>query len=249
MELKKNTTYNLVLDRGNTRLKVAVFDHNKKMVFNEAYTLDLVTNLIAVIRHFQPKYFLFSASGKKDDALLDYLKTISPVIYLSNRTPLPISLKYKTPKTLGVDRIANACGAAMLFPEKPVLVVDFGTCITYNFVDQNRNFLGGAIAPGVTMRAKAMHTFTENLPLVKVHDVKSFIGKDTESCLNVGVVEGAKHEIAGYIDQYKEKYPNLTIIFTGGDHSYFVNTIECPIFANFNLTAIGLNEILHHNIT
>lgn len=248
MELITGENKYLVLDQGNSRMKITIFDACKKLVFTEAHTGNLIEILTNIVGKYQPVATIFSASGKVTPKLLAFLKTLPHFVFLTAETTLPISIDYKTPETLGVDRIANVCAASCVFPNKPTLVVDFGTCITYNFIDAKNQFLGGAIAPGVAMRAKAMNTFTENLPLVAFHTIHSFIGNDTESCLNVGVMEGVRHELEGFINQYKTNYPNLTIIFTGGDHSYFVNTIECAIFADLNLTAIGLNEILQHNI-
>jgi len=237
----------LVLDQGNTRLKITVFDSAKNLIFSKVINEILIDPITEIVGIFNPKGTLYSASGKINKDLISFLEKLPKFIFLDSNTKLPISIDYKTPLTLGVDRIANVCGAQSLFPDRPSLVIDFGTCITYNFIDEKRCFLGGAIAPGLAMRAKAMNTFTENLPLVEFYNGNSFIGKDTESCLNVGIMEGVKHEIQGYINQYSAIYPNLTIIFTGGDHSYFVNTIECTIFADLNLTAIGLNEILQYN--
>lgn len=241
------TGSSLILDQGNSRLKITVFDLKNELIFASTANNNSYEEVKKSITKFNPKNIIFSASGKVDPILKSFLQKQPQVVFLNDTTPLPISIKYKTPTTLGVDRIANVCAAATLFKDQPILTIDFGTCITYNFIDEKKCFLGGAISPGIEMRAKAMHTFTENLPLITIEPIQSFIGDDTHSCLNIGVTEAIRHEVEGFIGQYKKKFPSLKVIITGGSNSYFVNTIESSIFANLNLTATGLNEILQHN--
>lgn len=243
-----NSNYYLILDRGNTRLKVAIFNDTKEIVEKSIIDSDFIVRIEEITKKYLPKATLFSASGKKNEEVANYLKKRKDIIFLDSKTPIPIIIKYKTPETLGVDRIANACAVYAKHPKKNTLTIDFGTCITYDFIDKSGNFLGGAISPGVTMRAKAMNNYTANLPLIQPKETTSFIGDDTNSCLNVGIIEAIKHEINGFIHQFEEEFKQINVFLTGGDHSYFVNTIENSIFADLNLTAKGLNEILQHNI-
>jgi type III pantothenate kinase len=161
--------------------------------------------------------------------------------------PMPIQIRYATPETLGVDRIAAACGAIALFPGKNCLAIDAGTCITYDFIDHAGNYWGGGISPGIEMRLKAMHTFTTRLPLVKVNQQASLIGNSTESCLQSGALFGVLGEIEGIIQKYDQNYQELKVIICGGDISLFENQLKPTIFAAPDLVLMGLNRILLQN--
>jgi len=144
--------------------------------------------------------------------------------------------------------LAGACGAIQLFPSENNLVIDAGTCITYDFVDSGSNFLGGGISPGLMMRFQAVHTFTAKLPLVSPTADARLIGESTESSIQSGVVNGVIAEIEGIIRRYEEKFPGLRVILCGGDAGFFENQLKASIFAIPDLVLIGLNSILIHNV-
>lgn len=175
------------------------------------------------------------------DERYDYLR-------LTHKTALPIKNQYKTPKTLGRDRLSVAVAAAGIFPKKNSLIIDAGTCITYDFIDKNKIYHGGSITPGVEMRLKAMNAFTAKLPLVTRKALSSTIGKDTVTSIRTGAQHGATMEMEGYIRHYQALYGRLEVLLTGGDAKYFAKKLKTQIFVNPNLVLIGLNKILNYNV-
>ena len=154
---------------------------------------------------------------------------------------------YESKNTLGRDRIAVAVGANFLCSNRNVLIIDAGTAITYEFVDENNVYQGGSISPGLGTRLKSLHEFTKQLPLVEPKDIDILYGKDTETAILTGVVNGVTFEIEGYINQFKEKYDNLFVFLTGGTAFFFERKLKSIIFASPNLLLIGLNRILNYN--
>ncbi|HEY5692379.1 MAG TPA: type III pantothenate kinase [Cyclobacteriaceae bacterium] len=236
---------NLAIDHGNTRIKVGVFNQTalqEQFIFEDISTFGkwvdqkLISNLIV------------SSVSKSPDSLLKLVEVKEKKIELTQSLPLPIEVRYSSRDTLGVDRIAAACGAIEIAPGRNSLVIDMGTCINYEFVDANAVYYGGAISPGVKMRFEAMHTLTARLPLVKVKEHVELIGRTTEECLQSGVINGVLAEIEGLINNYKVKYPNLSVILCGGDAFLFENRLKQPIFVAPNLVLKGLNRILLHNV-
>jgi len=160
---------------------------------------------------------------------------------------LPFNNLYKTPKTLGLDRIALIAAAVDQYQNKNVLVIDVGTCVTYDFVNSKNEYLGGAISPGLTIRYEALHNLTAKLPLLKPDDSDYFIGNSTESSIHSGVINGLVNEIDGTIQQYQSTYQDLTIILTGGDTNFLAKKLKSSIFANSNFLLEGLNHLLKIN--
>ncbi len=170
-----------------------------------------------------------------------------PCLILAHDISLPIKLKYKNPETLGRDRIAVVAGAAFQYPNQVSLIIDLGTCITYDLIDGERNYLGGSIHPGLYMRLRAMNHFTGRLPLVEVNENVAPLGDDTISCLQSGAFWGVVYEIRGAIEELTQRYTQVNIILTGGDASKFEKYIKNGIFADSSLLIKGLNYILDHN--
>ncbi|MCA6379600.1 MAG: type III pantothenate kinase [Cytophagales bacterium] len=235
---------NLVIDFGNSRIKTACFEQEsllKKNIFNNAEELQ------AAFANTVFENILISSVNQTGEEATAKLQTSGKKSVLHHQLPLPIQLLYATPETLGVDRIAAACGALAIFPGKNCLIIDAGTCINFEFVDANANYHGGAISPGIEMRFKAMHTFTARLPLVKWNDQVGLMGNSTESCLQSGVLNGIVGEINGVAEQYASKFPELKIILCGGDAPFFENQLKPTIFAAPDLVLMGLNRILRYN--
>ena len=166
---------------------------------------------------------------------------------LSEKTPLPIINSYKTPLTLGKDRLAAVVGASVLYPGKDVLVFDAGTCLTIDFINSDKEYVGGRISPGIEMRYNALHTFTDKLPLIKSEKNTLVIGNDTKTSIISGVQQGILAEVKTIISEYKIQNTDTVFVFTGGDSFYFEKELKNSIFANPNLVLIGLNEILDYN--
>jgi len=237
---------NLVLDLGNTRIKAALFEAN---VLKEKFTFPSTNDLLSFLGQGEFDHALISSVNQSADELLPLIKTTGKKIKLRPGLPLPIQNKYATPETLGVDRLAAACGAFHYFPNKSCLVIDAGTCINYEFIDEAGNYLGGAISPGIAMRFEAMHKFTARLPLVEADANVAMIGNSTETCMQSGVVHGALNEVEGIIGKYVADYSGLVVILCGGDASLFENRLKHPIFVAPDLILKGLNSILLYNVS
>lgn len=170
-----------------------------------------------------------------------------PVLRFSHDTPIPISNRYRTPETLGSDRLAAVIGASSLKPGKDLLIIDAGTCITYEVIDARGNYWGGNIAPGMQMRLRALHEFTARLPLVEAEGVVPGMGYDTETAIRSGVLRGMKYEIEGYIKSMRSKFPHLQVFLTGGNRINFDEDIKNLVFTDKYIVPRGLNKILDYN--
>ncbi len=241
---------NLIIDIGNTRAKLAVFQDFK--------IIKSVTCLKSKLSYEQKK--ILNEFPKIQDGIIanvakpqkGYDGTLSELngkkIILSSGTSIPFNNAYGTPQSLGLDRIALAAAAVHQFPNRNTLVIDAGTCITYDIITTEKDYLGGAISPGLNMRYRALHNFTANLPLLRTADEEiSALGTDTISSLKLGVTGGVVNEINGFIDQFNQKYENLTIIFTGGDSEFLSKRLKNSIFVAKNFLLTGLNCILEYN--
>ncbi len=238
---------NLILDIGNTRTKLAVFKANDLILFENYKTKKLKKKIKKILKKFHIEKGIISSVAENNEKIIPTLQDKISLIILDYQTPIPFNNKYTTPKTLGADRIALVTAAVKEFPNKNVLIIDAGTCITYDYVSKNRNYFGGAIAPGIKMRYKAMHKFTKKLPLL---DPKLNIteGDSTENAIHLGVINGIYLEIEGIISKYKRKNDNLTIVLTGGDTNFLSSLLKSSIFANPNFLVKGLNHILNYNL-
>ena len=238
----------LTIDIGNTRTKLAVFENGA--IIKHLIWPDLKLNKLKKCckKYTIRNIALSSTAGDPSKSVLDYLKNNFFFIALDHKTKVPIKNLYKTPKTLGRDRLAAVIAAYSLFPNQNCLVIDAGTCITYDLLTKEKEYLGGAIAPGILMRYRAMHEFTAKLPLVAITKMDEFIGNTTKSSLKVGGQIAASVEMQGFIDLYKSKFGKIKIIITGGDANYFANHLKTKIFVHQNLVPLGLNKIIEYNV-
>jgi len=241
---------NLIIDVGNTFVKLAVFDndilqHKKSCSIKEfLFYFEKIS-----IKFPKINKAIVSSVGNFSEDELSVIKSRYKVFTLSQKDKVPYVNKYATPETLGVDRMALVSAAAIQFPDKNVLIIDAGSCITYDFLNSENEYLGGAISPGIQMRYKSIHSFTENLPLLEPNFPLNYVGDSTENSIHSGVIHGILNEIDGFIDLYKEKNKELTIILTGGDAHFLLDNLKNDIFANSNFLLEGLNYILKHNNT
>jgi type III pantothenate kinase len=169
------------------------------------------------------------------------------VFVISHKIKVPFTNDYLTPETLGYDRIALVSAAASQFPDKNVLVIDVGTCITYDFLNSEGHYKGGSISPGIDMRYKALNHFTEKLPLLDANTPQSLTGNSTQTSIHSGVINGVAFEIDGIIDAYKQENQDLTVILTGGNAHFLRDRLKNTIFANPNFLLEGLNFLLEQN--
>jgi type III pantothenate kinase len=239
---------NLVVDVGNSYVKLAVFEGNT-LESKKVIKMDVFRDEVNLLLKEFPliNKILFSSVGKTKKSDIDYFKKKVQVLELNKETALPFVNKYATPKTLGIDRIALVSASVFQFPNNNVLIIDAGTCITYDFVNYKNEYLGGAISPGIHLRYKSLHNFTANLPLLETEVPVSIIGNSTNNSIHSGVVYGVLNEIDGVIDTYKHKYSDLTVILTGGDANFLSKQLKSSIFANSNFLLEGLNTILQFN--
>jgi type III pantothenate kinase len=237
----------LIIDAGNTRVKVFVFEEDSILFSVSSDEDSLNKNFEKIFLKYNISKIILSSVGAMREKIALFIIGKAPVLMLSNQTKVPFVNRYKTPKTLGVDRIALMAAAANLFPKKNVLVIDAGTCITYDFLNKDNEYVGGAISLGLQMRYKALHTFTEKLPELNFKAPENLIGSDTDSSIHSGVVNGLVAEIKGVVDAYEQKYSDLTIVLTGGDTIYLSKRLKNGIFANPNFLVEGLNAILKYN--
>jgi len=239
---------NLVIDIGNTRTKLALFNQHDLM-FNVPVE-HLTVNHIQMLKyeHVQMNKAILSSTRKVDEQLIQFLReNFEQFIELDHTTRLPIANLYETPETLGKDRLAASVGANELFPDQNILVIDAGTAITYDLVSANNQYLGGNISPGLQMRFKALNEFTGKLPLVESSNYYSEIGKNTTEAIRAGVQNGILFEIERTIELFANNYPDLRVILTGGDSVFIDQLLNEDVLVHLNLTLIGLNRILEFN--
>ena len=237
----------LTIDIGNTSIKYAVFN-GQTMVHHQRIIGHDIASIADDIATYRPAHAMVCATSALDDTQRRLLEELTAdTWFLSHTTPTPINNQYKSPQTLGMDRLAAAVGAYSA-ARGEVLIIDMGTAITYDFVDTDGNYVGGNIAPGVQMRLRALHDYTARLPLVDAEGERPPLGEDTETAIRCGVIDGIKYEIEGYLHHFFLKYPNLSVFFTGGDELYFANVRKKRIFADKMLVLKGLNEILSYNL-
>ncbi len=240
----------LIIDIGNSNSKFAVFNGNELIDFGQVTNEDTVVEMTEILNKYRQLDKAIFSSVRENPPFVRYIKEHLTTLELSHTTPLPVKLNYKSPETLGRDRIAGAVGASSLYGN-PVLSIDAGTCITFDFVNENGEYQGGAISPGIDMRLKAMHQFTGKLPYVKFDATVapiSLIGKNTHESLLAGAVNGTIYEIEQSVEHYRKQYPALKVVICGGDATFLAKAVKNSIFADPLLVLKGLNIILQFNV-
>lgn len=247
---RKNTnrqTLNLIIDIGNNSAKFFLFNGNQ-IVLHTRRANDSYDILDEWSQEYDIRQAIVSSVIDITSELVDKFMSLPfPVIQFGHGTKIPLKIGYRTPDTLGTDRIAAAVGAWEAAPGKHLLVIDSGTAMTVDFIDRDGTFRGGNIAPGVKMRLKALHEYTGRLPLVSKEGELTALGHDTETAIRNGVINGICHEIDGYIEEFSRKYGEVFVFLTGGDEKTLKNHIKSRIFADRYLVAKGLNRILLEN--
>lgn len=240
---------NLIIDIGNSRAKCAIFS-GKEMIESFFFPSISVDQLKEMKDRFPgTDKAILSAVSSVDAKIEYYLRSaFSYFLKIDHHTPVPILNNYKTPETLGLDRLAAAVGANTLFPGQDLLVIDAGTAITFDMVEKNGTFAGGNISPGLKSRFRALHEFTSQLPLVDASEEWPQLGRSTEDAIRAGVTNGMILEIEGMIEQLTKSRPGLQAILTGGDAHFFERRLKSPIFVKSEITLIGLNRILEYNV-
>lgn len=239
---------NLTIDIGNTTSKYAIFNKSQiievgiipsslKTFFEQLFGIHKITNIIVASVGVPLSNEIIALFSANRSILLEFNQT----------TPLPFTNLYKTPHTIGLDRLAAVAGAVILYPNENLLIIDAGTAITYDFVNSKNEYLGGNISLGINMRFKALNTFTKRLPLIEPSLEFSLVGETTVDAIKNGVLNGVVHEVDGLISEGEVKFSNLRVVFTGGDTYFFDAKLKSRIFAHANLVLEGLNSILEYN--
>jgi type III pantothenate kinase len=236
----------LCFDFGNTRLKCGVFEND---VFTEEIVLpdDDGGTIQKILLQYQPQNTILSSVIRHNPAVENLLAANTSFHKLSHLTKINFTTPVGKPETIGADRLALVAAAVHFYPGKNNLVIGLGSCITYNFINQYHQFLGGAISPGMEMRFKTMHEHTALLPVVQKDWNFPVIGYDTKTNLQSGVIAGITYEIDGFIDYYASKYGNFNVVLTGGDSAYFAGQLKNKIFADLNFLFKGLYAISEVN--
>ena len=238
----------ICIDAGNTLTKVALMEDGavRSVVSFPLADIDGLLRHIASLPHADAG--ILSSVCDVNQRMMDVLsQKVSCFMELTASTPIPIRNLYKTPETLGKDRLAAVVGAYSLFPGRDVLVLDAGTALTIDFIDSEGNYRGGNISPGLNMRFRALHDDTQKLFLLSQTDDYQFLGNDTASAIVSGVQNGIIFELNFYIGHFVKNFPQLVTILTGGDVNFFVNKLEKRIFAEPNLVFFGLENIVQFN--
>ena len=238
----------LAIDIGNTRIKAAVFEQNTRL---ETFTFP--------IEEIQKKVdFIVKANQKITDLVVSSVRNTEnsvfstigshiKIYFINNESHFPFENRYETPDSLGIDRMVLAAGAVLRFPKQNRLVIDAGTCVTYDFIDEENNYLGGAISPGIRLRYESLHNYTAKLPLLSVSIPDKTIGSSTQGSIHSGVVNGLTNEIDGFIEFYRERFANIIIILSGGDAEFLAKRLKNTIFANSNFLLESLNQTFQYN--
>ncbi|MCC5938422.1 MAG: type III pantothenate kinase [Lunatimonas sp.] len=235
---------NFIIDIGNSRIKAARFRDGTMLADWSLMELSELNRLAGQLDVDQVLISSVKWGREELEQALDFA-----FVYFDYETLLPVENRYETPFTLGLDRIAAVIGARCFQEVGPVLVVDLGTCITFEFLDSNNAYLGGAISPGIQMRLEAMHRQTARLPLVSWPEAGApLIGQNTIACMQSGMYHGVQHEVLGTIQTYQKRFENLGVYICGGDAKYFESLTKDPIFVIPNLVLFGLNRILTYNV-
>lgn len=239
---------NLVLDIGNTRTKLSLFNFDNEVVYFKSFDNKDEKCLFEEIEKKDFDRAIISSVSKSEEKIADLVrKKCDFCVVLSSDTKIPLINRYKTPETLGTDRIATAVGAYSQKPGKNILVIDSGTCVTYDLISSKGEFIGGNISPGVHMRLEALNKMTSRLPLVSAEGDIPCLGYDTHTAIRSGVFWGLEYEMCGYIDEINKKYDDVFVFLTGGGVKSLDKKLKISIFADDFLLLKGLNYILNYN--
>ena len=238
---------NLVLDIGNNYFKIGIYKNSDLIYFfsDNSSKIESVINKVLSEYNDLSGAIISNVSSINAFDLFDGYKI--RVLQLNSTFNFPFKIQYKTPLTLGNDRLALAAAASLLYPKSNKIIIDAGTCITIDFIDYNNNFYGGSISPGIDMRYKSLNNYTANLPLLEISDKFSYPGDSTETSIHSGVIGGVCNEIKGFIENISSKHDDVKIILTGGNAKFLSKTLKITIFANQNFILDGLNSILNLN--
>jgi len=238
----------LAIDIGNTQVKLAVFEQNtlldKKIAPLSGWKIE-AQNYLKLFSKIDA-LVVASVGNSDENDFFEYNSRLK-VLFITQDTKFPFTNSYSTPKTLGIDRMVLATGAVQLYPNQNRLVIDAGTCITYDFIDSNNVYHGGAISPGIRLRYESLHNYTAKLPLLTMESPDALIGNSTMQSIHSGIVNGIAFELDGFISSILDRNDNFIIILTGGDAEFLAKRLKNTIFANPNFLLESLNQTFQYN--
>ena len=237
---------NLALDIGNSLLKAGVFKNNNLINYCE-FNKDYYLNVKSILDKNPINHSIASNVSESNNKLIELLSAETNLIKFNSSLKVPFKNFYQTKNTLGKDRIALVSNASKEYPKENILLIDLGSCITFDFLNNKNEYLGGSISPGLRMRYKSLNNYTANLPLIDPKEIDYFIGKNTEDSIHSGIINGIISELNSIIDKYTNQYKEIRIILTGGDSKFLFKKIKNGIFANPNFLIFGLNFLIELN--
>lgn len=219
---------NICIDIGNTFTKVAVFEGDDP-VFSAVLSDFPFAEIEQIIKEWNVSNGIVSSVKSSSAEFYAKLQLLlAKLLVLESDTNVPVVNQYKTPETLGKDRLAAVVGASYLYPKKNLLVIDAGSAITFDFINEHNQYMGGNISPGLSMRFKALHEFTSKLPLLSSRENFEMLGTDTSGAIISGVQNSIIFETDTYIHELNKVYPGLITVITGGDSKFFDNKLKIP---------------------
>ena len=237
---------NLALDIGNSFLKAGIFKNNNLINYCE-FNREYYSNIKSILDKTPITHSIASNVSESNNQLIELLSKKTNLIKFNSSLKLPFKNRYQTKNTLGKDRIALVSNASKEYPKENVLLIDLGSCITFDFLNSKNEYLGGSISPGLSMRYRSLNSYTANLPLINPKEIDYFIGRNTEDSIHSGIINGIVGELNSTIDKYKSQFKEIRIILTGGDSKFLFNRIKNSIFANSNFLILGLNFLIELN--
>jgi len=237
---------NLALDIGNSFLKAGIFKNNNLINYYE-FNREYYSNIKSILDKTPITHSIASNVSESNNKLIELLSNKTNLIKFNSSLKVPFKNCYQTKNTLGKDRIALVSNASKEYPKENVLLIDLGSCITFDFLNSKNEYLGGSISPGLSMRYKSLNSYTANLPLINPKEIDYFIGRNTEDSIHTGIINGIVGELTSAIDKYKSQFKEIRIILTGGDSKFLFNRIKNSIFANSNFLILGLNFLIELN--
>lgn len=239
---------NLCIDIGNTKIKIGWFEGTRLLSGISLLRTEIAQIKAFLTNHTAENLIYSTVAESLPQVVRAAVSADTKILELSSDLKLPVSIRYRTPETLGGDRLAGVIGARALYPDMPCLIIDAGTCITYDFLTSDGIYLGGNISPGWQMRLDAMQHYTARLPRPVSQVPEYWVGDCTAAALQNGAFWGLSLEIQGYIDRWAAQHPVINVLLTGGDADFFVKNLKSEIFVNQNLVLWGLNKTLNYNV-
>ncbi|MAJ32653.1 MAG: pantothenate kinase [Flavobacteriaceae bacterium] len=238
----------LIVDIGNSRIKWAFFENDMIIEHGVVLKAFFLPEIKAQSTFNEISRIGVCSVNKIPEELLKFFSSVTTIFYVNSDSMLTFKSNYKSMTSLGADRLALVAAAQQEYPDDNCLIIDLGTCITYELKDAKGIYHGGVISPGCTSRYRAMHNDTHGLPQLQAKNLDIVVGETTEECMHIGVIKGVHQELRGFISHFSGIYKDLTVILTGGDAHFFEKKLKNSIFAHSNFLLKGIHSLLKENL-